>query len=427
MVSVSRSPVAASTVPVPHRRPAETLMRAQLVTALGDGCFYVTFVVYLVHANHLRPAQVGAVLTLAWGAGFLLTHPIGAIGDRIGLRQVTMLLSVATAAALVMMATAQGAWLVSVACMAYAIAQSGAGATRQALLVSLVPPTELVTVRARIQTAVNAGIGIGAAVGGLALLTGTHTVYRAALLGDAALFVVNAMVLMRLPPGSRTDVRTGWGWDAPRDTPYVAVAALNAVMYLYMPMLSVLLPLYLTSRTAAPHWIVAGIFVLNTVGVLGWQRRAARRVTTLGEATRAIRFAGFMLCAACLLFWGVAATTDSAMAAGVLLTAVAMQVAGEVRLAAGSWSVGFELADPTRPGQWQGVYQSGIPLARAVGPAALTALVMVWSGPGWLVLGLVFLATGLAATLVVNWADHRRPFPQIDPRKGHDDPGTNSA
>lgn len=210
-------------------------------------------------------------------------------------------------------------------------------------------------------------------------------------------------------------MRTGRGWDAPRDIPYVVVAALNAVMYLYMPMLSVLLPLYLTSRTAAPRWIVAGIFVLNTVGVLGWQRRAARRVTTLGQATRAIRIAGLTLCAACLLFWGVAASTDPAAAAVVLLVAVAVQVAGEVRLAAGSWSVGFELADPARPGQWQGVYSSGIPLARTIGPAALTALVMVWSGPGWLVLGLVFLLTGLAATLVVNWAGRHRPFPQNAP------------
>lgn len=415
MTSALRSPVAAGTVPVPVRRPADTLLRAQLVTAVGDGCFYVTFVVYLTHANHLRPAQVGAVLTLAWGAGFLLTHSLGAIADRVGLRQMTTLLSAATAAALVLLATVQGAWLVSVACTAYAVAQSGAGATRQALLVSLVPPTELVTVRARIQTAVNAGIGIGAAVGGLALLTGSQAVYRAVLLGDAALFVVSAMMLMRLPSGSRSPVRTGRGWDAPRDLPYVVVAALNAVMYLYMPMLSVLLPLYLTSRTTAPRWIVAGIFVLNTVGVLGWQRRAARRVTTLVQATRAIRIAGLTLCAACLLFWGVAASTDPAVAAVVLLVAVAVQVAGEVRLAAGSWSVGFELADPARPGQWQGVYSSGIPLARTIGPAALTALVMVWSGPGWLVLGLVFLLTGLAATLVVNWAGRHRPFPQNAP------------
>ena len=63
------------------------------------------------------------------------------------------------------------------------------------------------------------------------------------------------------------------------------------------------------------------------------------------------------------------------------------------------------------------MYQSGIPLARAVGPATLTALVMVWSGPGWVVLGLVFLATGLAATLVVNWAEHRRAVTQNRPAK----------
>ncbi|MFG3556840.1 MFS transporter [Micromonospora sp. NPDC047557] len=387
-------------------------MRAQFVAAVGEGCFYVTFVVYLTQVSHLRTAQVGVLLSLAWGAGFLATHPIGAVGDRIGLRRVTILLSMATAVALLVLASAPGFLFVCSGCVLYAIAQSGAGATRQALLVSLVPSTELVTVRAGIQTAVNAGIGIGAAAGGMALLAGTHTVYRAALVGNAMLFIGSAVVLIGLPSGSGTRMRTGWG-DAPRDIRYVAVAALNAVMYLYMPTLSVLLPLYLSSRTAAPRWIVAGAFLLNTIGVLGWQRRTARRVTTLGEATRAIRFAGLALCAACLLLWTVAATTDSAVAAGLVLAAVALQVTGELRLAAGSWSVGFTLADPARPGQWQGVYQSGIPFARAVGPAALTAVVMVWSGPGWLVLGLTFLATGLVTTLVVNWAARHRPFPPI--------------
>lgn len=413
MSSASRSPTTTGNRPQTLRAPTDTLLRAQLVTALGDGSFYVTFVVYLSHAGHLSPAQIGAVLTIAWGTGFLFTHPIGALGDRVGLRRVTTLLSVGTASALVMLATVRGAWLVAAACVAYAIAQSGAGATRQALLVSLVPPAELLAVRARIQTTVNAGIGVGAAVGGLALLTGSDLVYRVVLLGDAALFVVSAILLRRLPSASRRQPREGWGWDAPRDIPYVVTAALNAVMHLYMPMLGVLLPLYLTSRTAAPDWIVAGIFVVNTVGVVGWQRRAARRVTTLGEATRAIRLAGVLLCAACLLFWGGAAATGPYAASGVVLAAVALQVAAEVRLAAGSWAVGFELADRTRPGQWQGVYASGIPLARAVGPAALTGLVMLWSGPGWLLLGLGFLAAGLAATLVVGWAARHRPFPGI--------------
>ncbi|MET7816919.1 MFS transporter [Micromonospora zamorensis] len=413
MASASPSPAALTAVP--RRRPTTTLIRAQLVTALGDGCFYVIFVVYLVQVGHLRPAQVGGLLTVAWGAGFLLTHPLGALGDRIGLRRVTILLSAATAAALLTLASAPTPWLASSACVAYAIAQSGAGATRQALLVSLVPSTELVAVRAGIQTAVNAGIGLGATAGGLALFAGTPTVYRAALVGDAALFAVSAIMLTRLPPAARAPVRTGHGWDAPRDTRYVVVAALNAVLYLYMPMLSVLLPLYLTSRTAAPSWIVAAVFVVNTLGVLGWQRRTARRVTILSEATRAIRLAGLALCVACVLFSTATATTDPAVTTGLLLAAVAVQVAGELRLAAGSWCVGFELADPTRPGQWQGVYSSGVPLARAVGPAALTALVMVWSGPGWLVLGLVFLATGLTTTLAVTWAAHRRPFQTLDP------------
>ncbi|MGC9667487.1 MFS transporter [Planosporangium sp. 12N6] len=408
---------ASPTVPayVAPPRPAGTLTRAQLVAAVGDGAFSVTFVGYLSHAAHLTPAWIGAVLTVAWGTGFLLTHPIGALGDRFGLRRLTILLALATAAALMTLAAAPGAGVVAVACTAYAITQSGAGATRQALLVRLVPPVELVAVRARIQTAANVGIGIGAAAGGLALLSGSDPAYRLVLLGDAALFAGNALLLSRLPAAAHHR-RPGRAWDALRDTPYLAAAALNAVMYLYMPLLSVLLPLYLAARTAAPRWLVAGVFVVNTVGVVAGQRRAARRVATFDDATRAIRRAGVLLGAACLVFWGASRVTGPVAAAGIVLAGAALQVAGEIRLAAGSWTVGFALADPARPGQWQGVYASGIPLARAVGPAALTGLVMVWTGPGWLLLGLVFLAAGLAATLVVTWAGNHRPFP-LDTRK----------
>ncbi|MFG3555290.1 hypothetical protein ACGGAQ_13000 [Micromonospora sp. NPDC047557] len=59
------------------------------------------------------------------------------------------------------------------------------------------------------------------------------------------------------------------------------------------------------------------------------------------------------------------------------------------------------------------MYQSGTPLARAMGPAVLTSVVMVWCGTGWLILGLTFLVAGTATTRVVSWAARRRPVPAI--------------
>lgn len=43
-----------------------------------------------------------------------------------------------------------------------------------------------------------------------------------------------------------------------------------------------------------------------------------------------------------------------------------------------------------------------------VGPLLLTTLVITWGTPGWLLLGGLFLAAGLAMTPAVRWAECRR-------------------
>lgn len=210
------------------------------------------------------------------------------------------------------------------------------------------------------------------------------------------------------------------------DRPYVVAAALNAVLYLYVPMLSVLLPLYIARATTAPAWSIGAIFVLNTTGVALLQVRAARRVIDLGTAVVAIRSAGAALLLACLAFALAAHTTSLYAAAGVLAAAVVLQILGEVLLASGSWEIGFALADPDHPGQWQGLFSSGIPLARAIGPIALTGLVLTWTGPGWLILGLLFAGTALFMGPVVAWGTRTHTVSSA-PAASTTAPGTKSA
>jgi hypothetical protein len=85
-----------------------------------------------------------------------------------------------------------------------------------------------------------------------------------------------------------------------------------------------------------------------------------------------------------------------------------------VLLGAGSWHLGFTVADPDRPGQWQGLFSSGLPLARAVGPIVLSTLVLTWTGPGWVVLAAVFGGAGLALRPVASWAERRQPIRNPD-------------
>jgi hypothetical protein len=101
--------------------------------------------------------------------------------------------------------------------------------------------------------------------------------------------------------------------------------------------------------------------------------------------------------------WACAATTGSPAVTLVLAGAGALvQVLAEVFLAAGAWHLSFALADPDRPGEWQGLWTSGVPLARAAGPALLVALLLGWDGPGWLLLGGIFAVAGATLHALVG-------------------------
>jgi hypothetical protein len=306
----------------------------------------------------------------------VLAAPLGALADRVGLRTCVVAWSMLVSAALVALALTRHPDLVSVTAvlMAYAVGQSGLGGLRQALVATVVAEDRRVRFRAKMQVAVNAGLAVGCGIGGLALLAGTPAGYRAVLLLDAGVFALTARMLTRLAirPGQGSNVSRP-GLVVLRDRPYLAMTALTGVLYLYMPMLSVALPLYLTRHTAAPRATVAVVFLVNTAGVLLLQVPAARRVTSLDRARRSVRLAGLALTLSCLLF--AAATTGGTVTSMLwACAATAIQVIGEVMLAAGTWYTGFELANPHHPGQWQAVSAAAQPLARTVGPLALVAL-----------------------------------------------------
>jgi len=367
---------------------------------VGDGCFYVAGAVVFHRLLGLSAAQIGLALTVAWTAGFLVSTPVGRVADRVGARPVAVALSLVTALATASMLMTSGPVSFTLVALVYAVAQSGLGVARQTLVIALVGADERTRYRARLQVWCNVGIGLGAVLGGLALLADTPATYTGVLVLDAVGFAVAGVLLTRLPAASGA-LPAGARRHTPhrvwRDRPYLTVAGLHAVLYLYMPTLSVVLPLFVAARTAAPTWTIAVAFVVNTVGVLALQVRAGRRVTGVGSAAASSRRGGVAIALSCLIFGLAALPHEPALAAVAVLVGAAVQVVGEVQFAAGSWELGFALADPDHPGQWQGVFGAGIPVARAVGPLLLTVAVVDWDGPGWLVLASVLL---LAAALV---------------------------
>ncbi|MEU3512039.1 MFS transporter [Streptomyces longwoodensis] len=385
--------------------PRHLLALAQLSNSVGDGAYYTTSALYFTQAVGLSPARVGLGLTVGWAAGSPAGVPLGRLADRRGARGTAALLALGTALAVASFTVVRGFLpFVLVAC-GYAAAQSGLAAARQALLTVLVSAGERTGLLARLQSTLNAGLAVGAGLGGLALHSGTRGAYLAVFVLDAVSFLVCAGLLSALPaaaPGAKAGAAPGMvpgrrpaGLGVLRDRPYARVALLNAVLLLRLPLLSLVLPLWITTRTEAPAWLVSGLFVLNTAAVTLFQVRAARGVDGVAPATRAVRRAGWVMLAACAVF-ALSARGGTAWAVGLLVLGAVLQVVAEMGQSAGSWQLSFELAPPGRVGEYQGFFGTGVTVARTLGPLVLTSLLVEWGTPGWLLLGAVTLGASYA-------------------------------
>ncbi|WP_405907740.1 MFS transporter [Streptomyces sp. NBC_00828] len=390
---------------VPPAGPQRVLALAQLANSIGDGAYYVTSALYFTHAVGLAPGRVGLGLTVAWAVGSLVGVPLGRLADRRGPRGTAVLLALATAAAVASFLVVRGFLPFVLAACAYASAQSGLAAARQALLAGLVPAGERTGLLAHLQSTLNAGLAVGAGLGGLALHAGTRAAYLGVFALDAVSFLLCAALMLRLPsvaPASAV-VRRSHGLGVLRDRPYVLITFLNTVLLLRMPLLSLGIPLWITERTEAPAWLVSALFVLNTGAVMVFQVRMARGVTGLVSATRAIRRSGLVMLASCAVF-ALSSGVSPMVAVGVLVAGAVLQVVAEMQQSAGSWQLAFDLAPADRMGEYQGFFGTGVTVARTMGPLVLTALLVGWGTPGWLLLGGVMLAASYAMGPATRWA-----------------------
>lgn len=390
-------------------RPTRILALAQVTSSLGDGAYLVCSALYFTLVVGLSLAQVGLGLTLGWGVGSVAGVALGHLADRKGPRGVAVLLAVATAVAVgSFLFVSSFAMFVVMACV-YASCQSGLAAARQALLAGLVGKTERAGIRAYLQSKTNAGLAIGAALGGLALHFGTREAYLIVFAVDAASIATAAVVLSRLPVVAPVAARRGERSLAVlRDRPYALLSLLNMFMLLYMPLFTFVIPLWIVRRTDAPAWTVSAMLVFNMLSVVLFQVRVARRIVGLAGAARFSRYAGLAMFGACAVF-ALSATGASAwVSVLILLAGASLQVLGEMMQAAGGWQISFTLAPAGKQGQYQGFFGAGAPVARMLGPLLLSTVVLSWGFGGWLLLGALFAVAGCATAPAVRWAERRQ-------------------
>lgn len=385
------------------------LAMAQLANSVGDGAFVVTSALFFTRVVGLSTAEVGLGLTVAWLLGFLAGVPLGNLADRRGARGVGVVLALTTATAVGSFLVVRGFAAFLIAAIVYACSQTGLTAARQALLAGLVQPAERTRIRAFLQSTVNAGLAVGALLGGIALRFDTKAAYLTVFAIDALSFLIAAALIRRVP-SIAVRVRSK---GEPRlavlhDRPYAVLALINAIMLLFMPLISLIGPLWIVTRTNAPSWVVASLMIVNTVGVAFFQVHIAKRVKDLRTATRSVRYAGIAMLAACAVFATTAANLSPAIAALVLVVAAALLTVGEMKLASGAWEISFGLAPADKQGQYQGFFGTGPAVARMLGPALLTTVILGWGPIGWIMVGVLFLGTSCATGPAVRWAARTR-------------------
>ncbi|MFF3008608.1 MFS transporter [Kitasatospora sp. NPDC057940] len=390
-----------------------------LVNTMGSGLSMSVAVLFFTRVLGLSAAQLGLGLTAAGLCGVVASVPAGRAADRWGARPVLVVLVAAQAVGTAgyTLVHSYPAFVV-LACGVSAV-DRGAAAVRNALYAEVLPPDRRVAGRAYLRVVTNVGICLGTALGAIALQVDTRPAYLTAILADAASFAVVAVLFHRLPVLARAAPaapRVGPEADgagrgkrrnpALRDGPFLVVTVLNAVLALQFAVLEVGVPLWIIHDTEAPRITVAGTLIVNTLLVIALQVRATRGTEDRSTAARLCGRGGLLLAASCLVI-GLAHGLPAIVAALVVLGGIALQSLGEVFGQAGGWALSYDLAGERDHGAYQGVYNAGSAAAMMAGPALVSTAVIGFGLAGWVVLGTVLAAAGLAMGPAVRWAGRR--------------------
>ena len=215
------------------------------------------------------------------------------------------------------------------------------------------------------------------------------------LLANALTFILSSLVFLKLPFIAPTVEKSEpLSFEAIKDRRFLGATVLNGFMSLHFVLQGVAIPLWIVNETNAPRWWVSVIMVINTIGVVLFQIRVSRGSGDIAVGALQFRRAGFAVALACLLY-ALASGISTIWACTILVLAMCAHVFGELIGSAGSWSIGFGLADEKHQGQYQGVYSLSWGVGGTIGPAFVTAMAITIGQLGWVYMAALFAITGL--------------------------------
>lgn len=419
-MSVLRAAVNATVLPPPG--PIRPFVAANLVRTVGTGLTLACGTLYFTRVVGLSPTRIGAGLSIAAAVALLAGLPAGRAADLIGPRRLTVLLTVAHGLAVAAFALAGGFWsFVLVSCLATAV-EAGTSATRGALVASAVPAEQRVTARAYMRAVSNVGVSAGAAIGGLALFADTAAAYRLVFVLCGIALCASALCYLMLPeapPRDRAEHGPLLHFAVLRDRPYVAVTGLNALLALHDVIITVALPLWISSRTDVPPWVYSALLLVNTVLVVVLQVRFSSGLESVTASARSLVRAGWTVATACVLY-GLSGGRAVWLAVLLLLLGVVVLTLGELQQSAGGWGLAFDLAPDSAQGEYQGMFGTGQQVVAIASPFVAGALLVELGLPGWLALAAVLAGAAALIPAAVRWAERTGPLRSGSAQGGED-------
>ncbi|MEQ6903784.1 MFS transporter [Nocardioides sp. YIM 152588] len=389
------------------------LTEQSVLSAFGDGVFLTGSAVFFTQIVGLSAAQVGLGLTLSGVATFALAVPLGKLSDRYGARRIWALTSLLEALAYLLW-LAVGSMTAFVAVMVgLGLVQAASRSSRNAYRFDVFPREERVRSNAYFRAARNVGYTLGALLAGIALAQEHDGLVRAIPAITAALLLVNAALVSRLPaaapgaaPGASADeaatadpagaaLLLGARTSVLRNRGYLATAFFGGVLSTHQVLLNVVIPLWLVQETDAPRVLLAWLFGTNTVMAVLFQVAAARGITTVADSLRAQRRGAFFFVLSCGVVLVTHDTVGWVTVALIWLGHITVTGA-ELYQSAGEWGLQAELSEPDRRGEYQGVTQLGFTLGSVWAPAAYTFLAIEWGATGWLLIAAIILVAAAA-------------------------------
>jgi MFS family permease len=388
---------------VPPTPLSRRLATQSALFALAEGTFNTGSAVFFTQVVGLSAAQVGLGLTIAGVVSFVVALPAGKLADRYGPKRMWALGAGLTGLTFLAWPFIHGfAGYVAMAIVLQVIENAGS-AGRNAYVIDVMPPKERVETQAYMYSSLNVGFTLGAIVGGVALAFDSESVLRAVPVFTAAVGLLNALWISRLPKAPH-DLRVASrargerperppGRPASRNPGWMLVSFFTGTLWTNQVLLNIVIPLWLVQETDAPHVLLAWLFGTNTVLCIFLPAYTSRSVIDLASALRSIRLSSCFFVVSCLITMVTHSTVGLVTVLLVWLGHVTVTGA-ELYVSAATWSFQADLVDPARRGEYNGVGEVFNVLGGRWAPALYTFLAVQWHGLGWLVIaGIVVLAT----------------------------------